>query len=277
MTSFGRVGELTTSTLLVSILSGLVVAYQYEVADPFISCAAMEALIPFGPFFRALHFWSSQAFLLLLGLHIVQSIPRLSIIYATVEGRIYWTVLVVCLVPPAVFALFTGYVLRWDATGKAAGMIAEHLLLDIPVLGRTLDRFFVAIANEGLNRVYAVHILLAAILWGIGTWYHTKRVFLRWWAWFAVLIASGFVSLIFHAPIDLPQQASGLIKGPWFFLGVQELLRYLPPVVAGVIYPVMPVFALAVLAWVRDKRPWLWFIAGWGLTYLGLLLLMSIR
>jgi ubiquinol-cytochrome c reductase cytochrome b subunit len=274
--SFGRVGELTTSALLISILSGLVVAYQYEVADPFTSCVAMDATIPFGPFFRALHFWSSQAFLLLLGLHVAQSIPRLSN-YNMRGGRFYWTVLVIGLVPPAIFVLFSGYVLRWDATGKAAGTIAEHLLLDVPLFGRALDRFFVAISDEGLNRIYAVHIVLAAMLWGIGTWYHTRRVFLRWEAWAAGLLVSSFISLIFHAPIDLPQQTATLIKGPWFFLGVQELLRYLPPLAAGVIYPAIPVLILAALAWAGDRRPWLWFMAAWGVTYVGLSLVMCIR
>ena len=277
MRFFGRVAEYATAVLLISILSGFVVAYQYEAADPFTSCVAMEATIPFGAFFRALHFWSSQAFLLLLVLHIAQSIPRLERLKSSSRGRIYWAILVLVLVPSGVFALFSGYVLRWDATGKAAGTIAEHLLLDIPLIGRSLDRFFIAIANEGLDRIYVVHILLAAILWGIGTWYHTRRVFLRWGAWGMALAACGFISIIFHAPIDLPQQTSNLIKGPWFFLGVQELLRYLPPLAAGVIYPAIPVLALTALAWAGNRRPWLWFMAGWGLTYLGLSLVMCIR
>ncbi|MDA8161718.1 MAG: cytochrome b N-terminal domain-containing protein [Desulfobacteraceae bacterium] len=277
MSSFGRLAEYATAALLVSIVSGFVVAYQYEVADPFISCVAMEAAIPFGAFFRALHFWSSQAFFLLMWIHIAQSIPRLEKLKSSPRGRIYWAVLILGIVPSGVFALFSGYVLRWDATGKAAGTIAEHLLLDIPLAGRSLDRFFIAIANEGLDRVYAVHILLAALLWGIGTWYHTRRVFLKWNAWGLILASCGLVSTVFHAPIDIPQDMTSLIKGPWFFLGVQELLRYLPPLFAGVIYPAMPVMVLAGLPWTKDTKPWLWSIAGWGALYAGLVLIMCMR
>ena len=36
-------------------------------------------------------------------------------------------------------------------------------------------------------------------------------------------------------------------QGPWYFLGLQELLHYFPPLVAGIIIPTLVVIALVVI------------------------------
>jgi hypothetical protein len=48
-------------------------------------------------------------------------------------------------------------------------------------------------------------------------------------------------------PTDSPNPA----KAPWYFLGLQELLHYFPPVVAGVLMPALVVIALAVIPYAR--------------------------
>ncbi len=268
-------GELVTGALVISALSGFVLAYQYEPATPFISTVAMEATIPFGPFWRSLHFWASQLFLLLLFFHIYKTISWPLNHQRTTHKR-HWTVIALT-VPMAIFALFTGYVLRYDATGQDACMIAEHLLLKVPLMGHALNRFLIAASDEGINRVYAVHILLTFLLWGFGTWYHLKRVTLKWPAFMSLLIALCAFCALIEAPIDLPGQNVALIKGPWFFLGVQELLRYLPPFIAGVLYPMIPIAAITALPWLPKPRVGLWITGLWGLSYGYLTLVASLR
>ena len=41
-----------------------------------------------------------------------------------------------------------------------------------------------------------------------------------------------------------PLQTPNPAKAPWYFLGLQELLHYFPPVVAGVLIPALVVLAL---------------------------------
>ncbi len=268
-------GEFVTGALVISAVSGFVVAYQYELATPFISSVAMEATIPFGPFWRSLHFWSSQAFFLLLFFHTCETISWPMVHKRPVHKR-HWTVIALT-VPMALFALFTGYVLRYDATGQAACMIAEHLLLKVPLLGHALNRFLIAASDEGLNRVYALHILLTFLLWGLGTWYHLKRITLKWPAFRNLLLVFCAFCALVEAPIDLPGQNVVLIKGPWFFLGVQELLRYWPPFIAGVLYPMIPIAALIGLPWLPRPRVGLWIIGMWGVSYGYLTLVASLR
>ncbi len=62
-----------------------------------------------------------------------------------------------------------------------------------------------------------------------------------------VLVA---VSLLFSAPLEGladPSHTPNPAKAPWYFLGLQEMLHYFPPVVAGVLVPGLVVMALIVI------------------------------
>ncbi len=57
-------------------------------------------------------------------------------------------------------------------------------------------------------------------------------------------------SLLFNAPLEGIADASHTpnpAKAPWYFLGLQELLHYFPPVVAGVLVPTLLILALVVI------------------------------
>jgi hypothetical protein len=66
----------------------------------------------------------------------------------------------------------------------------------------------------------------------------------------ALLIGLVLVSLLWDAPLEVladPLQTPNPAKAPWYFLGLQELLHYFPPVVAGVLIPTLVVVALIVI------------------------------
>jgi hypothetical protein len=63
-------------------------------------------------------------------------------------------------------------------------------------------------------------------------------------------IALSLVSLFWDAPLEGladPMHTPNPAKAPWYFLGLQELLHYFPPVVAGVLIPGLVVMALIVI------------------------------
>jgi len=78
-----------------------------------------------------------------------------------------------------------------------------------------------------------------------------------------LIVAMVLVSLFWDAPLE--QLANPLLtpnpaKAPWYFLGLQELLHYFPPFVAGILIPTLVVMALIVIPYfnvnVEGKPLW---------------------
>jgi hypothetical protein len=72
-----------------------------------------------------------------------------------------------------------------------------------------------------------------------------------------------WIALTWNAPLELladPQQTPRLAKAPWYFTGLQELLHYFPPFVAGIILPTLVVVALIVVPFfhvnIKDENLW---------------------
>jgi menaquinol-cytochrome c reductase cytochrome b/c subunit len=70
------------------------------------------------------------------------------------------------------------------------------------------------------------------------------------------LLAIGLVwtALMFNAPLEGladPSHTPNPAKAPWYFLGLQEMLHYFPPVVAGVLVPGLVVMALIVIPYFK--------------------------
>jgi Cytochrome b(C-terminal)/b6/petD len=69
-----------------------------------------------------------------------------------------------------------------------------------------------------------------------------------------VVSALAVAALAFDAPLEdiaNPLETPNPSKAPWYFLGLQELLHYFPPVVAGVLLPTLVIVALAVIPYAR--------------------------
>ena len=78
-----------------------------------------------------------------------------------------------------------------------------------------------------------------------------------------MVIVLALVSLFVDAPLEWianPEHTPNPAKAPWYFLGLQELLHYFPPVVGGVILPALAVIALIVVPYfqvnIRGEGLW---------------------
>ncbi len=235
--------------LFISVLSGIVLSLQYNPAEPFYSTVVIELIAPFGSFWRAMHYYSSQAFFLLLLVHLLVILWQMEYSYT----RSAWIRLSAS-IPVTILLLFTGYVLRGDVTGESAGAIAEHIALSIPVLGKPLNSLLFDVMANGVKKVYANHLIGLMVLGGICVWPHLRR-YTAYYRNHYILIMTVLLLSVALPPSMEPEKV-GLthIAGPWFFLGLQELLRFMPVFWAGVVVPLIPLAALFLLPEQARKR-----------------------
>ncbi len=105
-----------------------------------------------------------------------------------------------------------------------------------------------------------------------------------------VAIVLVLIALLFNAPLEGladPSHTPNPAKAPWYFLGLQEMLHYFPPVVAGVLIPTLVVIALIVIPyfniniqaeglWLRDKSRRLKIFAVIAVLFIAFLLVFDV-
>jgi hypothetical protein len=72
-----------------------------------------------------------------------------------------------------------------------------------------------------------------------------------------VLVALSVLSIVFDAPLEDPADAARTpnpAKAPWYFLGLQELLGYFDPWIAGVAIPLLIVAGLCAIPYIDPSR-----------------------
>ena len=106
--------------------------------------------------------------------------------------------------------------------------------------------------KEPMRVVFITKKTSAKVVWDVGPRVMTyPHLLIREAIVFMVLVISLVAfALFWDAPLE--QLANPLLtpnpaKAPWYFLGLQELLHYFPPVVAGIIIPTLVVIALIVI------------------------------
>jgi len=232
-------------------------------------------LAPFGWLLRNVHFWAGQ---LMVGT-VILHMARVVLSGGYKARRLNWLIGVMLLF--LTFLLdFSGYVLRWDQDTAWALMVGTNLVKSVPGVGSALYRFVVggeAIGAAALLRFYTWHILGLALLAVVFVVWHIFRVrrdggishiepalrvgreqFVHTELIAMLLTLGGLVglSLFADAPLGPPADPTALVampKAPWFFLWIQELLRFGSTFVAGVLTPLLILLVVAILPYTLDR------------------------
>lgn len=239
------------SSLLICILSGIPLCFHYFYSQPLMSVITIELYVPFGKFLRNLHYLSAQIALLSTFLHLLDSLIKR---FYELKTPSSWFFLVLSFFI-LLFLTFSGYLLRGDEVGELAGAISENLLLNsLPLFGEILNKIFLALSTVGLIKIYHWHLILSFLLTlGIFIW-HVKIKSLLKWDNLIYFLWLPLVALIIEFPLvpfNSPQA-----RGPWFFVGAQEMLKYFEPSFVF-FYLILPMFILLSYAYLPQYAFWL--------------------
>lgn len=270
--------------MLILVITGAFEMFYY-IPTPTEAALSIQSLtyhVPFGGLVRNLHFWSAQLLIIISAVHLM----RVVFTGAYIPPRRFNYLLGLALFVASIFLNFTGYILRWDTGIQWALVVGTNLIKTIPFFGNNLYTILIGGIEPGsptLIRFYAWHVfglmILSAILIGwhafrvlrdggialpppilrtdperISRFELVRREVLTMVLTTATLmIFSVFAPAPIASPITELTALSAESRAPWFFLWVQQMLKWGDPFVWGILVPFMMLLILVLIPYIFPK------------------------
>lgn len=279
--TFG-LGGLSIYLFVVLTVTGALELFYYvpSVERANSSVQTIQYLVPFGWLVRGVHYWAAQALVVTTILHLL----RVTFTGAYKRPRRFNWLLGVSLLVFVLLLTFTGLVLRWDTDIEWALLVGTNLLKSIPLIGAEV--YGAVVGGQDLNadtvvRFYGWHIWgLALLAFGVMVW-HAFRVrrdggissqsgraanlprisrdeLVRKEALGALIVTMALLALALICPPSIGpagnfRELTTQAGAPWFFVWVQQLLRWGDALPMGLLIPIGLVVILALVPYVIDR------------------------
>ncbi len=217
---FDTWGALALANFLICALSGVFLAIPWDVIHPYESIVDILLTNPGGVFFRNIHYWSAQFFLIFTLLHTWDYLneDRSKKLKKGVWIRLVASLLFVF------YVMISGFILKADSDSLQARRIIDALITGIPWIGELLSYSLIG-PDDNFQLLYVHHIATATIFLVIVIIEHAKTFWTSGKTFFLTLILLSVLSYFFMAPIH--DNLNPVVKGPWYFLGLQEILHWM--------------------------------------------------
>ncbi len=284
-------GGLSFYAFLILVITGILLMFYYRptTIHAFQDMKDLAYAVTLGGLLRNMHRWAAHLMVVVVILHMI----RVFLTGAYKPPREYNWVVGVLLLVMTLFLSYTGYLLPWDQLALWAVTVGAQMAANTPVIGNEgpFRLPFITTANDArfgliggtivgdatLIRFYVLHcvavpflfcVFLCVHLWRVrkdgfskqtgekvDVWPHlVSREFL---AALLVTIILFVWSMALQAPLEELANLNvtpNPSKAPWYFVGLQELLVYFDPWIAGVALPGLIVAGLICIPYV-DGNP----------------------
>lgn len=297
--TFG-LGGMAFVLILLLFVTGLLLKFYYlPFPDKaYESIIYLKKNVFFGPLIRNIHFWSANILIIVTFLHFL----RVFFTSAFHFPRQFNWVIGLSLFLVILLFNFTGYLLPWDQLSFWAVTICTGMMDYIPLIGKwlqALTRGGAEVGSTTLSNFYAAHTALLPLILILILPFHFWRVrkagglvvppsqdnrgnetgenvpaipdlLVKELVTALVLIAVILiVSIFFDAPLGdkaNPGLSPNPTKAPWYFMGFQEILLHLDPLIAIFFIPVMIILGLLGIAYYRypASQEGTWFVSKKG-------------
>ena len=264
--TFG-LGGINALLFILLVVSGILLRFNY-IPTPekaYDSILYLLNNVMFGRLLRNVHHFSASLMVVTSFLHLLRVFYSQSIYHERSKNWIYGLLLLFLVL----FSNFTGYLLPWDQLAYWAVTIMTGMVEYIPLIGKPLANLFrggTTVDSNTLLNFYNLHTgvlpLFFVFFMAMHFWLVRKAkgiivpntgerkmvdVFpnLVLKEILVALIVLGiiiFIGIFFNAPL-LDKASTTLSpnpsKAPWYFMGVQELLLHVHPIVAVLFVPLL--------------------------------------
>jgi ubiquinol-cytochrome c reductase cytochrome b subunit len=252
----------------------------------------ISKVVSSGLFLRSIHAYGATAIVIVLFLHISQTL-----LYGSYKGRRELLWLSGCFLLALMLGMaFTGYLLPWDQKAYFASAVGTNIISEVPLIGSTLQRLLRGSSQMGtltLSRFYVFHVF---ILPGLLIGFIATHVFLFRKAGAAgpmnedpirpklptqnfyprqlgmdmvasLLIVLALALVAYFVPIRLgpeavPSDTSYIPRPEWYYLPMFEWLKVVGgkwSLLGGIILPGLLAMLFAAIPFFdrgRERRPW---------------------
>jgi len=219
--AFDTWGWVATASLILCAVSGVLLAVPYDVTHPYLSVTRLVTANPAASYVRNIHYWSAQLFLILTIVHVFDHLLRGNEVNIRKSG--IWFRLIFSLIF-VFYVMLSGFILKADGDSIQAQRILESLLGSLPWIGNMLTDTFVGLPGN-FQLLYIQHAATATIIIFIVVFEHARSLSVNIRTFIITTLIIVIISFFFRAPINVLND--DLMKGPWYFIGLQEILHWL--------------------------------------------------
>ena len=276
------------------IITGICLALYYvpsaDHAHTIVSYIVKE--VTSGSFIRSIHAYGSSGIIILLALHIGQTI-----LYGSYKGRRELLWLSGCILLALMLGMaFTGYLLPWDEKAYFASAVGTNLIAEVPLIGPLLQKLVRGGDQMGtltISRFYVLHVfilpglLIAFIAAHVFFFrkagaagpikedpvhpklppvpFYPRQVVMD--AIFAIVLICILAIIAVKIPMDLgpranPADTAFLPRPEWYYRPAFQWLKYLSgswSFIGGIVLPAILALIFAVVPFLDrrlERRPW---------------------
>lgn len=201
------------------ILSGFILVLPFDVEKPYLSISSIMVANPWASLIRNIHFWSSQFFLIFSLIHLYDHFHYKEKIGLKrgMSIRLSLAVLIIFM------AMISGFLLKADSDSQQARQILQTLAERIPLIGKSFA-FSILGDPDSYQLIYVHHIATFTIFISVFMFEHSRKYWPPVTDFMFSFIALLGISYFFSAPLH--DNINSTIKGPWYFVGFQEILHW---------------------------------------------------
>ncbi len=195
-------------------------ALVYDVKQPADSLQMLALLNPYGQWFRDIHYGSAQLFLITFFIHLFEYI------FKNGSQKVSWGIWLRLSfsIVFIFFVMLSGFMLKADEDAMLAVRILSGLIGTIP--GGNDFLAYSIIGKQGdLQILYMHHLATTTIFIFLIIIEHARRIWPTSGSFAWALLLSIVAVYIIPAHSILPADLAH--KGPWYFVGLQEVLHWL--------------------------------------------------
>jgi ubiquinol-cytochrome c reductase cytochrome b subunit len=252
----------------------------------------ISKVVSSGLFLRSIHAYGATAIVIVLFLHISQTL-----LYGSYKGRRELLWLSGCFLLALMLGMaFTGYLLPWDQKAYFASAVGTNIISEVPLIGSSLQRLLRGSSQMGtltLSRFYVLHVfILPGLLIGfIATHvflfrkagaagptnedslhpklptqnFYPRQLAMDMVASLLIILALAMVAYFLPmrlGPEAVPSDTSYIPRPEWYYLPMFEWLKVVGgkwSLLGGIVLPGLLALLFAAIPFLdrgRERRPW---------------------